>query len=158
VNNGTALQYVLYPRGDGGFAMLEVDATNAGEGLVLPQTVSSPSTFSETGDFAVALSGEEPPSSVGTESITGQFILPGGTPFSGVLDIDLNGTTTQGGVFQVGIFTVDVNTGRGIATAQPSSSVLDNASFILYIVDSGKALILENDSARLLAGTMTRQF
>ncbi|MBZ5569132.1 MAG: Ig-like domain-containing protein [Acidobacteriia bacterium] len=158
VNNGAVLQYVLYPRSDGGFAMLEIDGTAAAEGIVLPQTLSSPSTFSQTGNFAVTLTGGEPPSSLANESITGQFVLPGGAAFSGALDIDENGATTQGGAFQVGVFTVDVNSGRGVATALPSSSVLSNASFILYILDADKALILENDNARVLTGVMTRQY
>ena len=121
------------------------------------QTVSAPSTFSLQGNFAVTLAGAEPPSSVANESITGHFVLPGGAPFTGVLDIDANGMVTQGGALQVGGFTVDVNTGRGVATALPSSSVLSNASFILYILDADQALILESDNVRVLTGTMARQ-
>ncbi|MBZ5630566.1 MAG: Ig-like domain-containing protein [Acidobacteriia bacterium] len=158
VNNGAVLQYVLYPRGDGGFVMLEVDGTAAAEGIGLPQTLSNPSTFSQTGNFAVALTGGEPPSSLANENITGQFVLPGGAAFSGALDIDENGATIQGGAFQVGVFTVDVSSGRGVATALPSSSVLSNASFILYLLSGDRALILENDTARVLTGVMARQY
>ena len=157
VNNGAMSQFVLYPRNDGGFVMLEVDGNAAAEGIVLPQTVSAPSTFSLQGNFAVTLAGAEPPSSVASESITGHIVLPGGAPFTGVLDIDANGTATQGGAFQVGGFTVDVNTGRGVAAALPSSAVLSNASFILYILDSDQALILESDNVRVLTGKMVRQ-
>ena len=157
VNNGAMSQFVFYPRNDGGFVMLEVDGGAAAEGVVLPQTVSAPSTFSLQGNFAVTLAGAEPPSSVANESITGHVALPGGAPFTGVLDIVANGTATQGGAFTVGGFTVDVNTGRGFATALPSSAVLSNAGFILYILDSDQALILETDNVRVLTGKMARQ-
>jgi hypothetical protein len=157
VNNGAMSQFVLYPRNDGGFVMLEVDGTAAAEGIVLPQTVSAPSTFSLQGNFAVTLAGAESPSTVVNESITGHIVLPGGAPFTGVLDIVANGMATQGGAFTVGGFTVDVNSGRGVAAALPSSSVLGNASFILYILDADQALVLESDSARVLTGKMTRQ-
>jgi hypothetical protein len=158
VNNGAVLQYALYPRSDGGFVMLEIDGTAAAEGVVLPQTLSSPSTFSQIGNFAVALSGGEPPTSLDNETITGQFVLPGGAAFSGALDIDENGATTQRGSFQVGVFTVDVSSGRGVATALPSSAVLGDASFILYLLDTDKALILENDNVRVLTGVAARQY
>lgn len=157
VNNGAMAQYVLYPRNDGGFVMLEVDGNAAAEGLVLPQTVSAPNTFSLQGNFTVTLAGAEPPSSAANESITGHMVLPGGAPFTGVLDIVANGTATQGGAFQVGGFTVDVNSGRGVATALPSSPVLSNASFILYLLDADQALILESDNVRVLTGKMARQ-
>jgi hypothetical protein len=157
VNNGAMSQYVLYPRNDGGFVILEVDGNAAAEGIVLPQTVSAPSTFSLEGNFAVVAAGAEPPSGVANESITGHMVLPGGTPFTGVLDIDADGMVTQGGAFQVGGFTVDVNTGRGVATALPSSAVLGNASFILYILDADQAMILESDNVRVLTGKMARQ-
>lgn len=157
VNNGATSQFVLYPRNDGGFVILEIDASAAAEGIVLPQTVSTPSTFSLQGNFVVGLAGAEPPGSAASESISGRLVLPGGTPFTGVLDIVANGTVTQGGAFQVGNFTVDVNSGRGVATALPSSAVLGNASFILYILDADQALILESDSVRVLTGKMARQ-
>ncbi len=157
VNNGAMSQFVFYPRNDGGFVMLEVDGSAAAEGMVLPQTVSAPSTFSLQGNFAVTLAGAEPPSSVANESITGHIALPGGAPFTGVLDIVASGVATQGGAFQVGGFTVDVNSGRGVAAALPSSAVLGNASFILYILDSDQALILETDNVRVLTGKMVRQ-
>jgi hypothetical protein len=157
VNNGATSQFVLYPRNDGGLVMLEIDASAAAEGIVLPQTVSTPSTFSLQGNFVVGLAGVEPPGSAASESISGRLVLPGGTPFTGVLDIVANGTVTQGGAFQVGNFTVDVNSGRGVATALPSSAVLGNASFILYILDADRALVLESDSVRVLTGKMARQ-
>ena len=157
VNGGAISQFVLYPRNDGGFVMLEIDASAVAEGIVLPQTVSTPSTFSLQGNFVVGLAGAEPPTSAASESISGQLVLPGGAPFTGVLDIVANGTVTQGGAFQVGNFTVDVNSGRGVATALPSSAVLGNASFILYILDADQALVLESDSVRVLTGKMARQ-
>ena len=158
VNNGATSQYVLYPRRDGGFVMLEVDGAAAADGIVLPQTLPNESTFSLQGNFAVSLSGGEPPTRVASESITGQVLFPGGAPFTGVLDIDANGMSTQGGAFQVGVFTVDVNTGRGFATALPSSAVLPDAGFIVYIVSADQALILETDTTRVLTGEVTRQY
>jgi hypothetical protein len=124
----------------------------------LQQTLSNPDVFSLEGSYAVNLAGAEPPSAAGSETITGQVTLPGGATFTGVLDVDSNGAATQGGAFQTGVFTVDPNTGRGIATATPSSPVLANAGLIFYVVDSNRALVLENDSARILTGAILRQF
>ncbi len=86
------------------------------------------------------------------------ILLHRGTPFTGVLDMDANGMSTQGGAFQVGVFTVDVNTGRGFATALPSSAVLPDAGITVYIVSEDQALVLETDSTRVLTGELTRQY
>ena len=137
--------------------ILEVDGSADAEGVVLPQTVATPNTFSLQGNFAIGLAGAEPPSSAANESITGQTVLPGGAPFTAVIDIAANGMATQGGAFQVGGFIVDVNNGRGVAAALPSSAVLGNASLILYILESDQALVLESDNVRVLTGKMVRQ-
>ena len=158
VNNGRISQYVVYPRSDGGFVMLQVDGNGVGEGIVLPQTLSNPSVFSLTGNFALSLEGNEPPTGNGGESISGQLVFGGGKPFTGTLDIDKNGAVTEGGAFQVGIFTVDTGSGRGVATADPNSAVLNNANLILYVLDANHALMMENDSVRIVTGVVTRQY
>ena len=158
VNNGTILQYVLYPRNDGGFTMLEVDAINAAHGVVLPQTLSTPSVFSLTGGYSAGLAGTEPANGSSPESITGQMLLTGGAAFSGLLDVNDHGTVTQGAAVQVGAFVVDFNSGRGTATVLSSSPVLSGGNLVLYILDSDHALILETDSTRILTGAIARQF
>ena len=156
---GTSQTYALYPRNDGGFAMVEIDALNAGSGLVQRQTLTTPSVISVIGSFAIGLSGKELSGTGGQEIATGVINLTGSTTnIQGTIDFQNATTTTAGGTIQAGAFTVDIATGRGITTLVSSSQVLSGGQLILYLLDTNHALVLESDGQRVLSGVLTKQF
>ena len=154
---GTTQQYVLYPRFDGGFNMVETDSLNTGSGLVLRQTLTTPSVISLIGSFALDLSGAD--QSSGQEVATGVINLTGSTTnIQGTVDLQTSGGAVSGGIFQAGAFTVDIATGRGITTVVSTSQVIPGGQLILYLIDANHALVLEADSAREVSGVLTKQF
>jgi len=155
VGNGTTQQFVLYPRSDGGFAMLETDGTIA-SGLALQQTLTSPSVFSLAGNLAILLNGYEA-STTSPEVITGSLVITHKGALSGTLDTADSTGTTVGGIPQIGSYTVDPNTGRGVIAIFPSSPILTNGSVIIYLIDANNALVFESDGNRILTGVIGRQ-
>jgi hypothetical protein len=154
---GNSQQYALYPRADGGFAMVEIDPLNSGGGLVQRQTLTTPSVISLVGSFAIGVSGSD--ASAGQEIGTGVIALTGSTTnIQGTIDVQNAIGTVSGGTFQAGAFTVDIASGRGVTTAVSSSQVLPNGQLILYLLDANHALVLESDGARVLSGVLTKQF
>jgi hypothetical protein len=158
VNHGTFLNYVMYPRSDGSFAILEIDGSAVAQGLVLSQTINSPSVSSLTGGFALGLSGFEPPSLTAPEAATGQVTFSIGQPFAGTLDFISNGAVQAGVALQANVLTVDPNSGQETVSVTSGSSALQNGVLFLYIVDSARAVVFESDGTRVLTGLMLRQF
>ena len=155
--NGVSQQYVLYPRFDGGFAMVETDNLNAAGGLVFRQTLSTPSVISLIGSFAIGVSGTD--FSAGQEIATGVINLTGSTTnIQGTIDLQNAATTLANGTMQAGAFTVDIATGRGVTTIVSTSQVLPGGQLILYLLDANHALVLEADSTRVLSGVLVKQF
>ena len=157
IGNGTASQFVLYPRSDGGFVMLETDGGNIAEGLALQQTLTSPSVFSLAGNLALGMTGYESTATT-PEVLTGNLVITHQGALSGTLDTaDSTGVTVRD-VLQIGAFSVALDTGRGTATFLSSSPVLANGTVIIYILDTNNALLFESDGNRILTGTIARQF
>jgi hypothetical protein len=154
---GITQQYALYPRFDGGFAMVEIDGANTGSGLVQRQTLATPSVISLIGSFALDISGNE--QTAGQEIATGVINLTGSTTnIQGTVDVQNAVFTVSSGTFQAGAFTVDIATGRGITTVVSSSQVIPGGQLILYLLDANHALVLESDGARQVSGVLTKQF
>ncbi|HZU22582.1 MAG TPA: hypothetical protein VE998_07085 [Terriglobales bacterium] len=158
VNHGVALQYAAYPRSDGGFFILETDASAVAAGVVLPQTITSPSLTTLAGGFAVVLSGFEPISLSNPEGLTGQFTYTVGKSLGGTLDVSANGAFSAGLALHATVNTVDPNTGRGTASVQSGSAALANGFLVFYVVDSNRVLVLDSDGSRIVSGAMLRQF
>jgi hypothetical protein len=157
VGNGVASQYVLYPRSDGGFVMLETDGVSVASGLTRQQTLTSPSVFSLAGNLALGMTGYESSASF-PEVLTGVLAITHQGALSGILDTaDSSGVTVRS-VLQIGSFTVALTNGRGVVTVLSSSPSLANGSVIIYILDANNALIFESDGNRILTGTIARQF
>ncbi len=157
IGNGTASQFVLYPRSNGGFVMLETDGGNIAEGLALQQTLTSPSVFSLAGNLALGMTGYEATATT-PEVLTGNLVITHLGALSGILDTaDSTGVTVRD-ILQIGAFSVALDTGRGTATILSSSPVLANGTVIIYILDTNNALLFESDGDRILTGTITRQF
>ena len=157
IAGGTTSQFVLYPRSDGGFVMLETDGSNVAEGLALQQTLTSPSGFSLAGNLALGMTGYEA-SATTPEALTGNLMITHQGALSGILDTaDSTGVTVRDEL-QIGAFSVALDTGRGTATILSSSGALANGTVIIYILDANNALIFESDGNRVLTGTIARQF
>ena len=158
VNHGVFLNYVLYPRSDGSFAILELDASAVAHGFVLAQTINSPSVSTLVGGFALGLSGFEPPSLTAPEGITGQVTFSIGQPFAGTLDAISNGAAQTGAALQASVVTVDPTSGKATINVTTGSSGLPNGLLFLYIVDSTRAVVFESDGTRAITGLVLRQF
>ncbi len=157
IAGGTTSQFVLYPRSDGGFVMLETDGGNIAQGLALQQTLASPSVFSLAGNLALGMTGYEATATT-PEVLTGNLLITHQGALSGILDTaDSTGVTVRD-VLQIGTFSVALDTGRGTATILSSSPVLANGTVFIYILDANNALLFESDGERILTGTITRQF
>ena len=157
IAGGSTSQFVLYPRSDGGFVMLETDGSNVAEGLALQQTLTSPSVFSLAGNLALGITGYGA-SAATPEVLTGNLVISHQGALSGILDTaDSTGVTVRD-VLQIGTFSVALDTGRGTATILSSSEALANGTVIIYILDANNALLFESDGVRILTGTITRQF
>jgi len=155
-SNGSASQYVLYPRADGGFVMLEIDGANVAYGLALQQTLASPNKASLAGSLALGLSGTELANS-SPVAFTGNATISQAGAWTGSLDAaDINGITLNA-ESQVGSFAVASN-GRGVVTLLPGSPALNGSTIILYVLDANNALLLESDSNRTLTGSAVRQY
>ncbi len=156
-NNGSLLQYVLYPRADGGFVMLETDGSSVAAGSAFPQALSYVGAATPVGNFALGLTGTE--LAAGSQvAISGQLVLTGGASFSGTLDSAASSALVNGIAFQAEWTTVDATTGRGLAAVPADSAVLSGGTLIFYILDSDRALSLESDSTRIYAGILVRQY
>lgn len=158
VNHGTFLQYVAYPRSDGGFVILELDGSAVAEGAVLPQTITSAGLSTLAGGFSLGLAGFEPVTLANPEAISGQLTYSVGQTLNGTLDLVNNGTTTSALALQANVISIDAATGRGTAAVQNGSTALTGGLLIFYMLDSNTALVFESDGARLDTGMMLRQF
>ncbi len=158
VNNGSVLQYAMYPLQGGGFAMLEVDGVNVAAGLVYPQSNAGGGVFSLAGSYAASLAGFELSNLTSQESVTGQIVLNGQSSFSGTLDVASNGASTEGASLQAGALLIGLSNGRGTASVLTNSQALAGGSLVFYILDADRALVLESDGTRVLTGMLARQF
>jgi hypothetical protein len=158
VNHGALLQYVAYPRSDGGFAILELDGSAVAEGTVLPQTITSAGLSTLAGGFALGLSGFEPPAVANTEGVTGQLTYAVGQTLNGTLDIVSSGASVSAAALQAAIISIDAGTGRGTAAVQAGSAALPGGFVVFYMLDSNTALVFESDGTRVMTGAMLRQF
>ncbi|MBV8207740.1 MAG: Ig-like domain-containing protein [Acidobacteria bacterium] len=156
--NHVYLNYVMYPRSDGGFAILETDGSAVSIGAVLPQTIASFSLTTLAGGFAFSLSGFEPASPPAPEGITGQWTFTVGQTLGGSVDVVAGSTPSTGNTIKANVLSVDPGTGRATIQVLDSSTALVHGVLVVYILDSNNALIFDSDTARLMTGTAVRQF
>ena len=147
---------VAYPRVDGSFAILEIDGAGAVAGVAEPVKENFLTVQALSGHFALQAAGAL---SNGTpEFISGQLVFPGGTTFSGTLDVTDGGALASGKTISGTLQPLDVNTGRGLAILSSSSQVMANANWRLYMLDANRVLLLDAASDRMLTGTIVHQY
>jgi hypothetical protein len=108
--NGTTLQYVLYPRSDGGMVMLQCDGIYAGIGEALQRADTWKYNLSSKYDaYALYIGGSEVSTSSTPERITGQMAFSTTTALSGAVDGTSKG---QGTTLTLNLQNQDLNSQR----------------------------------------------
>lgn len=137
--------------------LLEIDSNTFGTGAAYPQTASA----TPQGSFAVNLTGVANSSGFPEQDVNGQFVAGSTGTVSGALDINnaaLKGVTSPNALLVSSTLPAIGTNGRGnplvLTTTAPS------ATFRLsyYVIDANTALLLETDGARVMTGTIAKQF
>lgn len=155
--NGVNQSYVFYPQNDGTVSFLGLDTITA-NGMAYPQTGSPFSNSSISGDYAARLGGKDFVANPGPEQLTGGVKPNGGSALTGTLDINSNGSSFRGTALQNNSsYGVTSASGRGVFNVTTGATVFPSASYVFYVVNGSKLLLLESDGTRLLTGTLEKQ-
>ena len=153
-NGGTKLSYILYPRNDGGFVILENDGIYGGTGVAMPQANPTElNVLSLGGAFALSLQGSELATPLVGESITGHLAATTSSTLVGSVD---NVKSGQGVDFGLNLTSLNFAPQRyafGI-----SSTALTGGPVIAYRINDEQAFCIDSDGSRILVGAMQRQF
>lgn len=151
---GAKIQYVAYPRADGGLVLLQTDGRYMGSGLALPQASLSVSNFfSLQGSFAMALGGSELSAPASAERIVGQLSASTSPTLSGTID----GTTVgQGTSFTLNLLTSNLTAQRYVLGIP--SAALNGETIIAYRISDNQAFLIISDSTRAMTGIFKRQY
>lgn len=153
-NGGSKLQYILYPRNDGGFVILESDGVFGGTGIAIPQANPTElNVLSLGGAFALSLQGSELTTPSTGESFTGHLAASTSSTLVGSID---NVKSGQGVDFSLNLTSLNFAPQRyafGI-----SSTALTGGPVIAYRINDNQAFCIDSDGSRILVGAMQRQF
>jgi len=152
--NGQARKFVLYPESGSVNTVLEIDGvqTTIGRAYLQASNVSM-SLFQ--GSYVTNLVGTDFINSPGEEDAVGIFTPNGGSALTGTLDVNDNGAIARNATVQAS-YLGSTAVGRAFGPLTTSSSTLSSAQFVYYVVDANRALVLENDSSRVLVGVMEK--
>ncbi len=143
-----ATQYVLYPS-SGGVLMLETDSAAITSGAAFAQTSQ---TFAASQGYGLNLSAFN---TGGFEEDDIAEFSATSSSFTGIVDINDEGTTSFDQAFSSSTYNPPDSTGRG------SASTIEHGnpyiSFNFYVVNSSTVLLLETDSTQIGAGTIELQ-
>jgi hypothetical protein len=143
-----AAQFVAYPTTSAGLQMLESDGAGLLGGVALAQSTPTPSLQASQG-YAMGLSAVN---SSSEEDDIAEFSTTSSS-FSGIIDLNDQGTTSFDQPFK-GNYTLDSPvTGRGELTTTSTSGV----NGVFYAVDSSTVLFLETDSNQVGTGIFELQ-
>jgi hypothetical protein len=144
-----ATQYVIYPS-SAGVLMLETDSLALTTGVAYAQTSQ---TFAASEGYGLNLSAfntngfEEDDIAEFTSSTTG---------FSGLVDINDEGSLSFDQTFSSSTYTPPDSTGRGFAaTVEHGNNTF--ISYLFYVVNGSTVLLLETDSTQIGTGTIGLQ-
>jgi hypothetical protein len=153
-NAGSRLQYVLYPRSDGGLVMLENDGVYHSLGVALQRDSFLGNFVVTPGSFALRLGGSELATPSIAERYTGQ-VRPS---TSSALTATIDGTNiSQGSAFALNLVNLNPNHQRYVFGTS-SDSTLASRTFILYRVNDNQSFMIESNNARVLVGNVERQY
>lgn len=155
---GSTVTFAGYPQAGGRLSLIETDASNLTLGTAYPQQSAAFSSSAIFGNWALLASGADLVVNPGEEDIVGQWLPNGGTAFSGVLDVNDNGTVSHGTQNSLsGSYQISASNGRAQG-ATMSANNFGSATVNFYVVDANTILFLEQDSNRVLTGILQKQY
>jgi len=143
-----AAQFVGYPTASAGLQMLESDDAGTLGGVALAQSNPAPSLEASQG-YAMGLSATN---SNGEEDDIAEFTTTS-SAFSGLIDINDQGTTNFDQTFDGNYALDSPATGRGVLTTTSNSGV----NGVFYAADSSTLLFLETDANQVGTGIFELQ-
>jgi hypothetical protein len=154
-SGGTTLRYVLYPRSDGGFVILESDGTYLGSGVALPQADLAIANFLNVqGGLAFDLGGSAFSTPSTAERFTGEATPAAGNTLIGTVDE----AGTQGAAFTFNLLSSDTSRQRYVLGVSSDSGAFAGGSLVLYRINDSQAFIVESSTTRIRTGFLQRQY
>jgi hypothetical protein len=155
-NGGSKVQYVLYPRSDGGFVMLESDGIYLGSGVSRPQTDATIANFlTVQGSFAFGLGG----STVAAPSTGERFTGQAGPSTSSALTGRVDGTgISQGAVFTLNLLSLNTARQRYLLGISSESEAFASGSLVLYRINDNQAFGVQSNTTGIRTGLFQRQY
>jgi hypothetical protein len=156
--NANSAEFAVYETAQGSALLLEIDANAISSGVAFKQAAAPAAV---TGSFALNIAGQGTAQNLAgaiPQDAVGQVTLTGTSVPSGTIDINnFNAVFSADPVSTASTFAApDVN-GRGIATLNATNPTA-SFSLIYYIIDSTRALLLDQDKTRVGTGFIARQF
>jgi hypothetical protein len=153
--SGTRLQYVMYPRSDGGLVMLESDGLYQGLGVALPQASSLGSMITPQSSFALRLGGSDLATASTAERYTGPVRYSISSAFAATVD----GTNlSPGSAFTLNLTNLNTTHQRYVFGTASDSAALTGRVIIMYRINDDQAFVIESNANRVLTGALQRQY
>ena len=149
--------YAAYTEASGALNLLEIDS-NVASGTAFPQQSSAFSNAATFGNFALSATGMTVGSPAEVDMV-GQWLPNGGAAFTGVLDVNDNGSPSHGAPNSLsGSYPIIGGNGRAPSGSMQASNFQPSATVNFYVVDANTVLFVELDSNRVLTGIVQKQF
>jgi hypothetical protein len=161
--NGAGLPFAMYLFSPSAAYYLDERTTATGGGNVYAQASSVTTNAAWAGSYAtkqfgyfISTSGLILP--VNSTSISGQISADGNGNLAGTLDFN-DPTSVYPGLTLQGTYSVgNVAPGRTTVSITTSEPIMPTRSYVAYIVDQTRVLLMENDTNVTLGGDAIRQF
>ncbi|MCU1307005.1 MAG: Ig domain protein group 2 domain protein [Acidobacteriaceae bacterium] len=153
-NAGSRLQYVLYPRNDGGLVMLENDGVYHSLGVALQRDSYLGNFVVTPGSFALRLGGSESATPSVAERYTGEVRPATSSALTATID---GANISQGSAFALNLVNLNPNHQRYVFGTS-ADATLANRTLILYRVNDNQAFVIESNDTRVLVGDTQRQY
>lgn len=154
--NSQPRKFVFYPESSGVYTVLEIDGVQTTIGRAYLQ-VSNVSPSFWQGTYQANLAGTDFINSPGEQDASGILSPNGGSALGGTLDVNDNGVISRNATV-TGSYLTSSTAGRLVGSSTTTSSALSSGQFLYYIIDANHALVMENDSSRVLVGLMEKPF
>ncbi|MCU1284127.1 MAG: hypothetical protein JWO13_477 [Acidobacteriales bacterium] len=154
-NSGTKIQYVMYPRSDGGLAMLESDGLYQASGVALPQTSSVGNFLVTQGGFALHLRGSSFATPLIAERYTGQIRYSSSSALVATVD---GASVSQGSAFTLNLTNLNTTRQRYVFGTASDVATLAGKVTIMYRINDDEVFAIESNENRTLTGILQRQF
>ena len=156
--NTNISEFAAYQTAQGSALILEIDANAVSSGAAFQQAAAPPAA---TGSFALEIAGQGTTQNIAgaiPQDAVGQVTLTGTSVASGTIDINnFNAVFSADPVSTTSTFAAPDANGRGTATLNATNPTA-TFTMIYYIIDSNRALLLDQDKTRVGTGFIARQF